>query len=134
MVNRGQLSAKALIFTPGGQPGPFFSGSGLSDDLVATFTKPIDENSLILDPACGSGDLLLACSRRLPLAGSLPETVEAWGRQLFGLDLYPEFIRAARARLVLAAALRGPMECKPEYGRHRVFVPWDQSRRRISDS
>ena len=37
----------------------------------------------------------------------MAETLEAWGRQLFGLDLYPEFIRAARARLVLAAALRG---------------------------
>ena len=87
--------------------GAFFSGSGLSDDLVDTFANPINENSLILDPACGSGDLLLACSRRLPIAGSLPETLEAWGKQLFGLDLYPEFIRAARVRLVLAAALRG---------------------------
>ena len=87
--------------------GAFFSGSGLSDELVDTFTMPISEDSRILDPACGSGDLLLACSRRLPIAGNLPETLEAWGRQLFGFDLYPEFIRAARARLVLAAALRG---------------------------
>ncbi len=87
--------------------GAFFSGSGLSDELVDTFAKPISENSRILDPACGSGDLLLACSRRLPIADSLPETLKAWGRQLFGLDLYPEFIRAAKARLVLAAALRG---------------------------
>ena len=87
--------------------GAFFSGSDLSDELVDTFAKPIDEDSRILDPACGSGDLLLACSRRFPLAGSLPETLEAWGQQLFGLDLYPEFIRATRARLVLAAASRG---------------------------
>ena len=62
---------------------------------------------MILDPACGSGDLLLACSRRLPIADNLPETLETWGRQLFGLDLYPEFIHAAKARLVLSAALRG---------------------------
>ena len=87
--------------------GAFFSGSELSDELVDTFTKPLNEKSRILDPACGSGDLLLACSRRLPIAGSLAETLEAWGRQLLGLDLYPEFIRATRARLVLAAALRG---------------------------
>ena len=87
--------------------GAFFSGPSLSDELVDTFADPINEESRILDPACGSGDLLLACSRRLPIAGSLPETLETWGKQLFGLDLYPEFIRAARARLVLAAALRG---------------------------
>jgi len=93
--------------------GAFFSGSSLSNSLINTLVKPLDENSLILDPACGAGDLLLACSRRLPIAGSLPETLEAWGRQLFGLDLYPEFIRAARARLVLEAALRGRWKASP---------------------
>lgn len=93
--------------------GAFFSGSDLSNSLIDTFVKPLDENSLILDPACGAGDLLLACSRRLPIAGSLPETLEAWGRQLFGLDLYPEFIRAARARLALEAALRGRWDASP---------------------
>ena len=87
--------------------GAFFSGSDLSDELIGSFTQPIDVDSRILDPACGSGDLLLACSRRLPIATSLADTLEAWGQQLYGLDLYPEFIRATRARLVLAAALRG---------------------------
>lgn len=93
--------------------GAFFSGSDLSNSLIDTFVKPLDENSLILDPACGAGDLLLACSHRLPIAGSLPETLEAWGRKLFGLDLFPEFIRAAKARLVLAAALRGRWNASP---------------------
>ncbi len=93
--------------------GAFFSGSDLSDELVDTFREPISENSRILDPACGSGDLLLACSRRLPIAASLPATLEGWGRRLFGLDLYPEFIRAAKARLVLAAALRGRWDASP---------------------
>ncbi len=87
--------------------GAFFSGSRLSEELVHTLVRPINEDSMILDPACGSGDLLLACSRRLPIADNLPETLETWGRQLFGLDLYPEFIHAAKARLVLSAALRG---------------------------
>lgn len=93
--------------------GAFFSGSSLSASLIDTLVKPLDESSLVLDPACGAGDLLLACSRRLPIADSLPETLEAWGRQLSGLDLYPEFIRAARARLVLEAALRGRWNASP---------------------
>ena len=85
----------------------------MSDELADTLVKPINEESRILDPACGTGDLLLACSRRLPLADSLSETLEAWGRQLFGLDLYPEFIDATRARLVLAAVLRGRWNASP---------------------
>ena len=93
--------------------GAFFSGSDLSDELVSTFTEPLNEDSRILDPACGSGDLLLACSRQLPIAASLADTLEAWGQQLYGLDLYPEFIRATRARLVLAAALRGRWNASP---------------------
>ena len=93
--------------------GAFFSGSDLSHELVSTFARPINEDSRILDPACGSGNLLLACSRRLPIAANLTDTLKAWGQQLYGLDLYPEFIRATRARLVLAAALRGRWNASP---------------------
>ena len=103
--------------------GAFFSGSDLSDELVSTFTKPITEDSRILDPACGSGDLLLACSRRLPIADSLADTLEAWGQQLYGLDLYPEFIRATRARLVLAAALRGRWNASPSLAATESWFP-----------
>ena len=103
--------------------GAFFSGSDLSDELVSTFTKPITEDSRILDPACGSGDLLLACSRRLPIADSFADTLEAWGQQLYGLDLYPEFIRATRARLVLAAALRGRWNASPGLAATESWFP-----------
>ncbi len=103
--------------------GAFFSGSDLSNELVNTFTDSINEDSRILDPACGSGDLLLACSRRLPIAASLAETLEAWGQQLYGLDLYPEFIRATRARLVLAAALRGRWNASPGLARADSWFP-----------
>ena len=33
--------------------GAFFSGSDLSDELVSNFTECINEDSRILDPACG---------------------------------------------------------------------------------
>ena len=103
--------------------GAFFSGSSLSDELVGTFREAIDDSSRILDPACGSGDLLLACSRRLPIGASLPETLEAWGSQLFGLDLYPEFVRAARARLLLAAAVRGRWNVTEELTDPKFWFP-----------
>ncbi|MYC07800.1 MAG: N-6 DNA methylase [Chloroflexi bacterium] len=103
----GEALRKAVDLVTRKSTGAFFSSSDLSDELVSTLAKPINEDSRILDPACGSGDLLLACSRHLPIAASLVDTLESWGQQLYGLDLYPEFIRATRARLVLAAALRG---------------------------
>ncbi len=110
----GEALRESICLSTRRSIGAFFSGSGLSDELVGTFARLINGDSRILDPACGSGDLLLACSHRLPVAGNLPATLEAWGRQLFGLDLYPEFIRAARARLVLAAALRGGWDASPD--------------------
>ena len=103
--------------------GAFFSGPNLSDELVGTFKEPISEDSRILDPACGSGDLLLACSRLLPIAASLQETLEAWGQQLLGLDLYPEFIRASKARLILAAALRGRWNAAPGLANTESWFP-----------
>ena len=103
--------------------GAFFTGSRLSDELAKTFRVSVSEHSLILDPACGTGDLLLACSNRLPIAASLPDTLAAWGEQLFGLDLYPEFIRATKARLVLTAALRGQWAATPHLAEPDSWFP-----------
>jgi hypothetical protein len=60
----------------------------------------------VTDPACGAGDLLLAAARRLPVFGSATETLEQWGRQLYGTDVVQEFIDAARLRLTLMAMER----------------------------
>ena len=88
------------------ETGAFFTGAELSDELVSALTRPIDGDSRIFDPACGTGDLLLACSRHLPIEVNLVDTLEIWGRQLNGVDIFPEFVRATRARLALAAAVR----------------------------
>ena len=49
-------------------------------------------------------------SAHLPVTSSLADTINDWGTQLFGLDVFPEFIQATKARLILAAALRVPLE------------------------
>lgn len=41
-----------------------------------------------------------------PLGQCLRETIQRWGRTLRGLDLQPEFVAAARARLLLLARQR----------------------------
>ncbi|MBI3884271.1 MAG: SAM-dependent DNA methyltransferase [Opitutae bacterium] len=83
--------------------GAFFTGSKLAERLVA---RAIGENSYH-DPACGAADLLLAASRRLPVGKSLRTTVANWSKRLSGFDLHPEFVRAAKARLILMVRSRG---------------------------
>lgn len=84
--------------------GAFFTGSHLAERLV---TKAGTDRSFFFDPSCGAGDLLLAAARRLPIATSLTATVRAWSHSLGGIDVSSEFVRAAKARLVLLARARG---------------------------
>lgn len=64
----------------------------------------------VLDPACGAGDLLLAVAATWPLQRSLAATVREWEARIHGVDSVPAFVRAARLRLILLAALRGGVE------------------------
>ena len=84
--------------------GAFFTGELLAKRLVDLV--PQDRRRFV-DPACGCGDLLLAASTRLKVDSSLEATLTRWNRHLLGCDLVPAFVRAARARLVLAALSRG---------------------------
>ena len=104
------------------ESGAFFTGSDLSNELADCFADSLDGGSRIFDPACGSGDLLLACSRHLPVRRDLSDTLEAWGNQLCGVDVSPEFVRAAKARLALAAIVRmGPSCAVQDVDLRRLF-------------
>jgi hypothetical protein len=88
--------------------GAFFTSAKLSEYAVRFFLDTIDQDSIILDPACGAGDLLLACTSRLPTVDDLAATLQLWGRRLTGRDIQSEFVQAAKCRLALAAARRVP--------------------------
>ena len=83
--------------------GAFFTGSKLSRFAVNSFIDTFDNRSVILDPACGTGDLLIACATRLCKNKDLASTLKSWGAQIMGRDIYPKFIQAAKARLLLSA-------------------------------
>jgi hypothetical protein len=84
--------------------GAFFTGEVLAKRLVELVPR---DRRRYVDAACGCGDLLLAASARLDVEPSLERTLAAWNRRLIGRDLIPEFVRATRARIVLAARARG---------------------------
>lgn len=84
--------------------GAFFTGEKLAKALVATAPPSA---ARYVDVACGCGDLLLQASVRLSVFASLELTLRSWSERLIGRDLVPEFVRATRARLALAAISRG---------------------------
>jgi len=85
--------------------GAFFTGKKLA--LKASlFVRPINNRSKVLDPCCGAGDLLLAYARHLPVANDLKTTLDLWEPLIYGFDVHPEFVKAARIRLLLLAMHR----------------------------
>ncbi|MGB8984307.1 MAG: N-6 DNA methylase, partial [Anaerolineales bacterium] len=87
--------------------GVFFTGSSLAKWALRGVLKQVNSSTVFLDPACGAGDLLLSCVQKLPVEKDLEHTLEKWGQRIAGFDLRPEFVRAAKARLFLAALSRG---------------------------
>lgn len=86
--------------------GAYFTSASLADRAIQPYIHAIPSASTIIDPACGAGDLLLACARHLPTSSDVDSTIDQWGRRLRGSDVHIDFVRAARARLTLLAATR----------------------------
>jgi hypothetical protein len=78
--------------------GAFFTGSSLAGLAVEGFTDTLSASSVVADPACGAGDLLLAAATALADAGHDSDL----DSRLLGRDLQPAFVAAARLRLLLA--------------------------------
>jgi hypothetical protein len=85
--------------------GAFFTGSQLAGKFIAC-CPVCDKHAVIYDPSLGVGDLLLAAASRLPLQRTVDDTLCQWGLQLMGTDLHSEFVRGAKARLILLARRR----------------------------
>lgn len=89
------------------EAGSFFTGQSLASITINAFRKPITFGSVVIDPACGAGNLLIECSRKLGVETTLSATLERWGKVLWGFDIYNHFIEAAQLRLIVEALNRG---------------------------
>ncbi|MEQ1306408.1 N-6 DNA methylase [Acinetobacter bereziniae] len=87
--------------------GSFFTGQKLATIVVKKFVKAITFDSVVLDPTCGAGNLLIECSRSLGVETTLTDTLDRWGKVLWGYDLHESFIEATKLRLILEALSRG---------------------------
>lgn len=86
--------------------GAFFTGSMLAARAARYLADQIGPGRPVADLACGAGDLLVACTKFLPIRSSLSATLHCWESCLFGRDIHREFVNAARLRLTLAAVQR----------------------------
>lgn len=84
--------------------GAFFTPAPLKQRITSLLR--MSDSTVYLDPACGSGDLLIAAAEALPTGPSLDATLKDWTDRLHGHDLNGEFVEAARHRLTIAAMLR----------------------------
>lgn len=89
------------------EAGSFFTGQDLATKVISAFNKPITLKSIVLDPTCGAGNLLIEASRKLGISSKLSETMRDWGKVLWGFDIHAHFIEAAKIRIVVEALNRG---------------------------
>jgi len=112
-ILNGKVSSELQRLLPNNvrkKAGLFFTSSLLAQK-VATQLSPLLQNGCkVMDPACGAGNLLLACASYLPRGNSLEATLRIWSQHIFGFDLHEVFIRAARLRLTLLALCMHPGE------------------------
>lgn len=99
---RGFLSIEQMKLV-----GAFFTGQELAKKTIDSFNIAITSNSVILDPTCGAGNLLIECSRKLKVKKNLSDTLKEWGQILRGYDLYESFIDASKLRIIIEALSRG---------------------------
>ena len=86
--------------------GMFFSGQRLASSVADMIQHKILQGAVLADPACGAGDLLLACLSRAPIHSDLQSTLTAWGERTLGLDIHEELAETTRVRIALLAATR----------------------------
>ena len=87
--------------------GVFFTSAALAEAALEPALSTVGPKSIVYDPACGAGDLLICVARLLPVKKALASTLGLWGQVLAGTDLFPDFIAIARLRLALLAISRG---------------------------
>lgn len=104
--------------------GTYFTGSALASRLVTLVADSLRDAQRIVDPACGAGDLLVACARQLPLQATVAQTLQDWGERLTGFDINSAFVEATRYRLALLALERtrsSPREIRKTLSLETIF-------------
>ncbi|WP_440216093.1 HsdM family class I SAM-dependent methyltransferase [Chromobacterium piscinae] len=86
--------------------GIFFTPSNLVRHATIKLPSSI-QNKIYLDPACGTGNLLVEVAKRLEVFPELSATIKYWNSSLYGIDINPAFVELAKKKLISLAVERG---------------------------
>ena len=85
--------------------GMFFSGQKIASLVANKIRKKLKRGASVIDPACGAGDLLLACLEHMPIAKD--KSFKNWGEKVYGLDIHTELAALTKERIALLATIKG---------------------------
>lgn len=88
------------------EAGSFFTGQKLATKVVSLLPA-VTSSSVVLDPTCGAGNLLIEASRKLGVEPTLSATLKTWGQVLWGFDIHLHFVEATKLRIVVEALNQG---------------------------
>lgn len=66
-------------------------------------------NETVLDPACGTANLLVEVANGFDSSGTLSECLTRWNKKLYGLDINQDFVRVAKKKIVSLAISKGAL-------------------------
>lgn len=87
--------------------GAFFTEQVLAEQACKQFQSAITADSIVLDPSCGIGNLLVESSRQLGVCRLLSDTLKQWNKILKGFDIRADFVELTKLQLILEALRRG---------------------------
>lgn len=108
--------------------GEYYTPDWLAEKIVEEL--PLKKNSMILDPACGSGSFLRASISKLK--NDFPEiTLEEILSQIVGIDIHPLSVQIAKTTVLLATAdrlkkLKRPINIQV-YLANTLIIPADKA-------
>ena len=102
--------------------GTFFTDEHTARIAARFLQSKIEAGGIICDPACGAGDLLLACTDYLPIERNYRQTLSSWEKQLFGYDLQENFVQASRLRLALKCLVKSRSKIKAGHTLENFFT------------
>lgn len=108
VLGGGALAAteELMSYSLRSQYGVFFTPEDITRSAVEHFRHEIESSASFYDPACGAGNLLLGIAKEYKLGRTLVDTVRLWGEAFGGCDINPDFVEAAKLRLIFLAAYR----------------------------
>lgn len=86
------------------EAGAFFTSVPLAQEALKYIANTLDDDSVVLDPTCGAGELLILCAIQSPSTLSLPQLLRRWTKNYIGRDLHESFVEVAKLRLLYALA------------------------------